>query len=658
MIRLRVLERILLYGIWAGFFLILLTPLVVTPQTVFPYVVGKALYSRSVIEIVFALWILLALFGPSYRPPRSWLLLLLAVSLGVSVLAAYSGVSPERSLWSTYERMQGVVDMAHWFVLAVVLASTVRSIRSWCILLNLNLSVSLMIALLVIGQYHSVNMPAFSDLLVSLDGLRPGVDLHGRAFATFGSANYLGVYMTVNSTVALGFLIRSFIPVSPPHPSPPPRGMRRRRHGRISPRKKTSPPTGKSDLFGPWLGRLFWGGTALLDLWVIRLSGTRGALLGLVVSIGFVVVLYLWLRRSRIARLVSLGSMGLLAGAVMLSATLFFRPDALPFDASFLSTLAGRQGPAAIESARRSVQARTAVLKTAFQGFADRPILGWGPENFIVVFGRYVPHESELDHGKMAVHDYAHSKLAEELVTKGLIGLLIYLSIWALTFRVVVRTARRMDSRGRALVLFAGAALMGTFVQSQFLFDTAAGSLQYVLLLALVVHLEAMRREATPVQGQGTHLRRIGVRAVMATGAMILVGAGLLANHATYSAASDIIRAARQTNTPEQIRDYLREAIAGFTPLASVPRLMLFRATRLHWPALRSRSPAEVQRAFALIDAEAAAAIESEPENWRIHEELVRFYRRVARGHPEYQAAARHHLERLSELAPNRAPTR
>ena len=186
MSRLRVPEKIRLYGIWTGFVLILLTPLIVTPQTVFPCIVGKALYSRSIIEIVFDLWILLALFGSSYRPPRSWLLLLFAISLGVSVLAAYSGVSLERSLWSTYERMQGVVDMAHWFVFAVVLASTVRSIRNWHTLLNFNLSVSLVIALLAIGQYYSVNMPAFGDLLVTPHGLRPGVGPHGRAFATFG----------------------------------------------------------------------------------------------------------------------------------------------------------------------------------------------------------------------------------------------------------------------------------------------------------------------------------------------------------------------------------------------------------------------------------------------------------------------------------------
>ena len=75
-------EQALRAGILGGIVLLLLTPLVVTPGTIFPFVVGKAIWSRSVIEVVFALWVLLAVTTPSYRPPRSWLLLLLAAGLG------------------------------------------------------------------------------------------------------------------------------------------------------------------------------------------------------------------------------------------------------------------------------------------------------------------------------------------------------------------------------------------------------------------------------------------------------------------------------------------------------------------------------------------------------------------------------------------------
>ena len=67
-------ESVLRAALFCTLGLLLLTPFVVTPSTVYPFIVGKALYSRTLIEIAFALWAVLALARPGYRPPRSWLL--------------------------------------------------------------------------------------------------------------------------------------------------------------------------------------------------------------------------------------------------------------------------------------------------------------------------------------------------------------------------------------------------------------------------------------------------------------------------------------------------------------------------------------------------------------------------------------------------------
>ena len=124
--------RLALFGVFG---LLLVTPFVISTGTVYPFVVGKALWSRTLIEIAFALWAVLALTRPGYGPPRSWVLVLLGVGLGVSLLSAWSGVSVERSMWSDFERMQGVVDQAHWCVLGVVLAAVLRTPREWRALL-------------------------------------------------------------------------------------------------------------------------------------------------------------------------------------------------------------------------------------------------------------------------------------------------------------------------------------------------------------------------------------------------------------------------------------------------------------------------------------------------------------------------------------------
>ena len=234
-------DRALRCVIGTGIVLILLTPFIVTPQTVFPFVVGKALYSRTLIEIVFVAWVLLALFQPAYRPPRSRLLILLGAALGVAVLSACLGVSVQRSFWSSYERMQGVVDQAHWFVLAVVLVSVVRTDRSWRALLLLNLAAGTVMALLTVAQYHG-HLPAYG----------PG---GSRAMSTFGNPIFLAAYLQVNVMIALGFLARSFVPAGPGTVAPPAAtdtraagraAARRARHrGAGGGSSAVSPPRGK-----------------------------------------------------------------------------------------------------------------------------------------------------------------------------------------------------------------------------------------------------------------------------------------------------------------------------------------------------------------------------------------------------------------------------
>ena len=69
-------EKPLLLSIRTGIFLVLFMPLIVSEGSYFPFIVGKALYSRSIIEIVFGLWLVLAFSHPSYRVPRSRILML------------------------------------------------------------------------------------------------------------------------------------------------------------------------------------------------------------------------------------------------------------------------------------------------------------------------------------------------------------------------------------------------------------------------------------------------------------------------------------------------------------------------------------------------------------------------------------------------------
>ena len=615
------LERVLLGGVWTGLVLILLTPFVISPQTIFPWVVGKALYSRALIEIVFALWMLLALARPAYRPPRSWLLALLGAVLAAGLLSALLGVSRQRSLWSDYERMGGIVDSAHWFALALVLTSTLRSFAHWRLLLSLNLGVSLGLALLAVGQGQGLLQT-------------PLLAWHqGKVAATLGNELFLGAYAVLNALMALGFLFHSLANGRMPAASPSSAGERR----------------------SPWLWpmRAFWTSAALLNLWAFTLTGSRGALLGLLAGLGFVVLLLAFLGRKRWRRLAAATTSLLLAGTLLLLAVLFLRPGVWTPDVAFANPFLDSLTNSVHQ---KTVRMRMAVWAAGLQGFGDRPVTGWGPGNYDRIFGRYAIAENMA----LPIHDHAHSQLLEEAATKGLLGFITYLALWAFTLYAVLRILKAAGAKERIPLLFLGAALAAHFVQSQTSVDSAVGTLQHTLMFACLASFEAERNGrmtwAAPVLARlrlGSALWRGPARALLAVAALSLAGLGLSQNHGIHKGARAVWNSVAVAQTPEQAVGHLRQAIAAFAPLANGPRRILFDNAASLWPIVQAGDADSAARTLALVEAEAAAALRSEPDDWRLRNALANFYLAASDFDPAYQEKATEHLAAALTLAPN-----
>lgn len=646
----QVSEKVALYGIWTGIVLILLTPFVVTPDTIFPFVVGKAVYSRSLIECVFGVWAILALFRPAYRPPRSRLLLLLALSVGVSILAACFGVSPQRSFWSTYERMQGVVDLIHWFVFAVVLASTLRTERDWRIVLNINLGVCIIVAGLAACLYYSVGVPFFEYFYHHWgENKQAGIDPHGRVISTLGNALQLGTYLLLNSLIAAGLLVQSFIsaaPVSPEDPLILERDQRR-----------TFLQNKKRDLLTRWIKRGFWVSTLTFGLWTSTFTGSRGVFLSLLVSGGaLATVLSLWGRR-RMIRFVAVGFLNFFVCTAALTLFLIFgpktsvanglfgifKPPIVSAETPLLPLLKRLLRPEMYGLEDRSPQwQRMEVLNIGLCGFSERPILGWGPDNFLAIFGRYLSISTE----GIEIHDHSHNALVEELATKGVLGLSSYLTLWICTFLIFLPIAKRVDIRSRIHFLFVGTALLTYFIQSQFTVANSVASLQYFLLLAFVTHLETAEEKIPTVGRRHTSSLHNAMRALLVVSVLTLVGVGFLVNQTIYSAASSIKKSTDQTNVLGQSIGFVKQAIIQFGPLANTPRNILFANAPDLWTLLRLRNTVEAERLLRFLNSEAAAALADEPENWVIYNNLAEMYRIIAAYNREYEDVARRYSER------------
>ena len=87
-------------------FCVLFMPLIVTPSTFFPFVVGKAVYSRILIEMAVILWIPLMVLKRSLRPSKNSIIIALSIYIFVSILSSLFGVGGEKRPATTTSTVQ------------------------------------------------------------------------------------------------------------------------------------------------------------------------------------------------------------------------------------------------------------------------------------------------------------------------------------------------------------------------------------------------------------------------------------------------------------------------------------------------------------------------------------------------------------------------
>ncbi len=646
-------ERFFLWVVRAGVLGVLLIPLVVTPSTIFPFVVGKALLARTIIEITFGCWLILALSCPEYRPPRSWVLLAFGLWLLVSALAAFAGVSPVRSFWSTYERMQGVVDLAHWFAYALVAASVFRSLPDWKLVFSLNLAVCSLVSILGIGQHLDLyNAPWL---------VWPGDT--SRLESTLGNPAYLGGYAAVSSLTGIGLLAYSMANRQPSPGGTQARAARRRRQ------RTASLPRVSGEF---WL-RAFWLTAVLLALWTLWLSATRGSIVGLAAGIVVFAVGYIVWGKVPLLRWASPAFLlALIAVVVLLFAARFTTAlDPLVYSSLTVERFVLLDEH---EERARSVERRIESIDVGLRAYQDRPVLGWGPQNYRAAWGRHISLEGSRGND----FDQAHNKPMEELVASGILGILAYLAIWGLAAWVIIRSLRRRNPGDQLLVFLAGgAALAAYFAQNLFLFDTPTTMMLFALLIAFVAAEEEWAAAGYDRQIKGVskgsraralaalvqRVRLTGITrplgfAATARGATILaplVGPLVVAmivfiNVRAYQASQDVGRALHPSTSVEAQASGLMDSIEAFPNLANYPRIYLWTWARNNFDSMTDE---QFDRTMSQMAAQERSALEAEPENWRLYAELALMYQAAAERDSRYLPVAKSHIDNVLQLAPN-----
>ena len=211
---------------------------------------------------------------------------------------------------------------------------------------------------------------------------------------------------------------------------------------------------------------------SLLMMLAIVLTGTRAALLGLLAGL----LIFVAAKRVR-TRDFAIGS-AFLAGV----AVLFFAPAGAKLRARLHWS---------IEDARGG--ARLPLWRDALQMAADRPVSGFGPETFSIVFPRFESLELARSYPDF-YHESPHNIFLDTFAGEGLIGLAVLLSLCGLG----AWSASKAWRSGHPLAAPLSAALAGLLVAQQFSVFVFTTSLYFHLLIALLVVAVLPQRSLSP----------------------------------------------------------------------------------------------------------------------------------------------------------------
>jgi len=133
-----------------------------------------------------------------------------------------------------------------------------------------------------------------------------------------------------------------------------------------------------------------------------------------------------------------------------------------------------------VSFADTTVQTRLLSVSTGWEGFLARPALGWGPENYNLVFDKYYnpklyPAENWFDH--------AHNIFFDIATTMGSAGLVAYaLLLGYLAFCIIVFARSAPENYWTGIFCFA--LVVAYFTQNIFVFDSLSTYLRFFIVLA------------------------------------------------------------------------------------------------------------------------------------------------------------------------------
>ncbi len=438
------LEKVFLWVIRIGIAVILFLPLLVYKRVFYPYVFSKAIVFQILVEIIFVAWLFLFLYAKDRKKYRldfkHPLIIALTVFIAVLFLASLFGLDFSRSFWGTQERMNGLMTIFHFYAFFIVLSSVFsakgacltgmqgsasggKNKEDWEKFIWLSLASSFFVGLYGLGQKLKF------DFLIKISG--------SQMSATLGNSIFLAVYAMLNVFLA-GWL--------------------------ISQSRK-------------WWGKALGFLLIIFNLWVMLSAASRGVMLAFGFSLFLLSIFLIFTSKSKT---IKAGIVTLLI--LILAGLIFIQIPRFNSQVNKMPIFVRRLAHFTV-----SAESRLDAWLIGLKGFVDRPVLGWGWENYNLIFDKYYQPHYLAKGVESTWFDRSHNQIIDIMALSGILGLISYLSIFGVIFWLLFKKIRFQNNLKQKIPFaILGFMFLAYFVQNLFVFDTPAPLIIFYFSLALL----------------------------------------------------------------------------------------------------------------------------------------------------------------------------
>jgi len=432
-----------------GIFAILALPVLTLPPYFHPADWGKNIVFRSIMAVILFLFIYKILNNKNEfefkNLAKNKIFWVLSALFGIYFLASIFSVDSRFSFWGSPYRGGGFVNFAFYFIFAILIFLLSKK-EDWKDYFNFSILIAILISFVGIIQYFNFFGKIF------LEASRP--------VATMGNPVLFATYILLLFFITLAFAIKE----------------------------------NKKYL------KVFYIFSLLIFLFTILITGSRAAYLGM--AIGIIYFLLFFPKKIKVFKI------GAIVLCVLIAIVIFYANTATHYPKFIPEKL--------LELAKQRLSIELSLNDPRFYAWSgidykiilDKPLLGFGPENFSVGFDKfYDPSLPYLSKEWGSWWDRAHNVLIQTASDAGIFAVLIYISLFIILFFYATHEIR--------------ATLLAYFITNFFSFDGFSTYMLFFLIIAYTLHLTTP--ELVIARSEATKQSKISKKIIISFSFIILI---------------------------------------------------------------------------------------------------------------------------------------